>query len=152
MSEIIHQARGWSAHFKPKPSGLFKLPGDGPDTARALHALSAAGMLPVNPVAEDWMPPIGDDPAPWKVIKAPCPRCGRITLAGMEYSTGKRAYSPPEVCSRCRVEWISAQAAWGQAVDLTGAKDGMAAADAEIGNRLARFLARLRVAKRKAGE
>lgn len=58
------------------------LPGDTGETVAALHALTAAGMLSSNCMAEGW--PFGG-----------CPRCGRATAV--------RDWGDlPSVCTGCR--------------------------------------------------
>jgi hypothetical protein len=61
-----------------------RLPGDTPGLVRALHALSAAGLLEPNCVAR------GER-------MAPCPRCGRPTAVWRDV--------PPGVCTGCRAEY-----------------------------------------------
>jgi hypothetical protein len=83
---VIHRARGWHAVW----SGWTlkrSLPGDTPAVVSALHALNAAGVLPLNKPAEGW--PI-----------APCPRCGRATAIA-------RWGDLPSVCTGCRAEFIT---------------------------------------------
>jgi hypothetical protein len=65
----------------------YSLPGDTPELAGALHALTKAGMRPANRI----------DPG---TRTAACPRCGRMTAIGWRYS-------PPTVCTGCRAEWMA---------------------------------------------
>ncbi len=129
MSEIIHRARGWHAVFDPKPFGLQRLPGDTPESLAALRALAHAGLL-------------GRPPGDWRC--RPCPRCWRPTpvAADKDPDSGSWTFTLPTVCTACRAEWLA---------DHGVMQADMAAAEAEIGDRLTRFLARLRAAKRKAG-
>ena len=60
------------------------LSGDTRELVRALHALSAAGLLEPNVYASD-------------ARTRPCPRCGRLTAVW--------GYRPPSVCTGCRAEY-----------------------------------------------
>jgi hypothetical protein len=68
-------------------TGRYSLPGDTPELAAVLHALTKAGMLPPNRTDRE-------------TRTAACPRCGRMTAIGWHYQ-------PPTVCTGCRAEWMT---------------------------------------------
>ncbi len=46
--KVFYRARGWAAVMKGGHRLKYRLPGDTPGLVAALHALSAAGLLPSN--------------------------------------------------------------------------------------------------------
>jgi len=78
---------------------MMSLPGDTPELVDALHALSAAGLLPPNHIADGHQIVHGvvvfDTRAAQRF--APCPRCGRDTAIERN--------QPPTVCTGCRADY-----------------------------------------------
>jgi hypothetical protein len=89
--KVLHRARGWHAVWTGR-FGVRSLPGDTPELVKALHELSDAGLLPPNDVTPPW------------ARRAPCPRCGRLTVAGES--------DPPTVCCSCRADWVGRHVLW----------------------------------------